>query len=230
MEISEQFKSVAALIGEPVRATMLWSLLDGKAFTATELAIHADVSAQSASMHLKKLVESNLLTIEKQGRHRYYRFSRPEIAYVIESMANLMSLEKKKTVSQVNISSLSSITHCRTCYDHLAGQVGVLITNQLLDKKIIIALDKEYDVTPKGTKWFENMGVNVGELKNQKRIFARQCLDWSERRHHLAGALGAALLNSMLTLGWMRRAKDSRMVMVTSKGQSGLYETLKLIL
>jgi DNA-binding transcriptional ArsR family regulator len=130
MEIYEQFKSVAALIGEPVRATMLWSLLDGKAFTATELAIHADVSAQSASMHLKKLVESNLLATEKQGRHRYYRFSRPEIAYVIESMANLMSLEKKKVVSLTGTPSLSPITYCRTCYDHLAGKVGVAITTQ----------------------------------------------------------------------------------------------------
>lgn len=230
MDVSDQFKSLASLVGEPVRATMLWNLLDGKAFTATELAIGADVSPQSASMHLNKLVKADILTVERQGRHRYYRFSKPEVAYVIEAMANLLPADKMKKEASENVSSMNSIKYCRTCYDHLAGKIGVTITEQLLKKNIVKVSGKGYDVTSKGTKWFNNLGIAIDEVKCEKRVFARQCLDWSERRHHLAGALGAALLNKMLTLGWLRKIKGSRAVIITSKGQEGLYETLNLVL
>jgi DNA-binding transcriptional ArsR family regulator len=228
MEVSDRFKSIASLIGEPARAAILWSLLDGKAFTATELAIRADISAQNASMHLKKMVEGDLLTIERQGRHRYYRFSTPEVAYVIESMANLLPSEKKKTIAHRDEPALTAITYCRTCYDHLAGKVGVAITDALLKQKLIVAEGSGYNVTARGQKAFAGLGIAVDELRGHKRAFARQCLDWSERRHHLAGALGAALLNYLLESGWVRKSKDSRAVIVTAKGQSGLYEMLNV--
>lgn len=230
MDVSDQFKSLASLIGEPVRAVMLWNLLEGKAFTATELAICADVSPQSASMHLKKLVNGNVLTIESQGRHRYYRFSKPEVAYVIEAMANLLPVERIKKGVLENARPINAIKYCRTCYDHLAGKVGVDVTEQLVRQKIMITREKQYEVTAKGTKWFDSLGIPVAELKLERRVFARKCLDWSERRHHLAGSLGAALLDRMLTLGWIRRMKGSRAIMVTSVGQKALYETLNLIL
>jgi DNA-binding transcriptional ArsR family regulator len=230
MDVSDQFKSIAALIGEPARAIMLWNLLDGKAFTATELAITADVSPQSASMHLNKLVQADLLTVESQGRHRYYRFSKPEVAYVIEAMANLLPPEKMKNQNLEKANSDNGIKYCRTCYDHLAGKVGVAITEQLLKQKIIVIQEKQYDVTSKGINWFKGLGISVIELKNERRVFARQCLDWSERRHHLAGVLGAALLDKMLALAWIRKTKDSRVVIVTSKGQQGFYQTLNLVL
>jgi DNA-binding transcriptional ArsR family regulator len=228
MDASKQFKSIASLIGEPVRATMLWNLLDGKAFTATELAIQADVSPQSASMHLNKLVQADLLTVESQGRHRYYRFSKPEVAYVIEAMINLLPEDKGKNKSDENLKITSGIKYCRTCYDHLAGKIGVAITDQLLKQKIIRVTGKEYDITPAGAKWFLTLGIQIADLQNERRVFARQCLDWSERRHHLAGTLGAALLHQLLTLGWIRKVKDSREVTITAKGQAGLYKMLKL--
>ncbi len=228
MDVNQEFKSLAALIGDPVRVIMLWNLLDGKAFTATELAISADVSAQSASMHLSKLVQANLLTVESQGRHRYYRFSRPEVAYVIEAMANLLPHHKSNARTDGNEDQGNAIKYCRTCYDHLAGKVGVAVTEQLLKQKLIIVDGKQYDVTPKGMQWFGEFGIAIDELKNERRAFTRQCLDWSERRHHLAGSLGAALLERMLKLGWMRGMKDSRAVIITAKGQNELYEKLHL--
>lgn len=229
MNVSHQFKSVASLIGEPVRATVLWSLLDGRAYTATELAIVADVSPQSISMHLNKLVKENLLAVEKQGRHCYYRFSKPEVAYVIEAMANLLPTDKMKAVHE-SADSMSSIKYCRTCYDHLAGKIGVAITEQLLNQKIISSHEKQYDVTAKGIKWFEDIDVSVSALKSKRRVFARQCLDWSERKPHLAGSLGAALLAKMLELGWIRRTKNSRAITITSKGQTQFYKKFKLVL
>lgn len=228
MDVNQEFKSLAALIGDPVRVIMLWNLLDGKAFTATELAISADVSAQSASMHLSKLVQANLLTVESQGRHRYYRFSRPEVAYVIEAMANLLPHHQSNVRANGNSDHGNAIKYCRTCYDHLAGKVGVAVTEQLLKQKLIMADGKHYDVTLKGIKWFGEFGVAIDELKKERRAFARQCLDWSERRHHLAGSLGAALLEQMLKRGWMRSMKDSRAVIVTARGQKELYDQLHL--
>lgn len=230
MDVSEQFKSIAALIGEPARAIMLWNLLDGKAFTATELAITADVSPQSASMHLNKLVQADLLTVESQGRHRYYRFSKPEVAYVIEAMANLLPSEKIKSRNTETATSDTGIKYCRTCYDHLAGKAGVAITERLLKQKFIIVKEKQFDVTFKGETWFESLGISVANLKSERRVFARQCLDWSERRHHVAGALGAALLEKVLQLGWVRKTKNSRAVIITAKGQDGFYQTLRLVL
>src|SRR3954468_4807136 len=143
--MESRFKEIASLIGDPTRATILWVLLDGKAFTATELAIAADTSPQNISMHLSKLVQAELLSVESQGRHKYYKFSSKDIAYAIEALANLVPQSKAmKTVKE------NSVTHCRTCYDHLAGKVGVSITDSLLQQKII---DADFEVSRKGEKW-----------------------------------------------------------------------------
>ncbi len=225
MEIQDDFKHIASLIGEPARALMLWNLLDGRAMTATELAILAEVSAQSASMHLAKLIQAELLTQEKQGRHRYYRLARPEVAYVIESMASL--LPAKKTITKYEVQN-SGVRYCRTCYDHLAGKVGVAITEKLVRSGYIKPAAGSYSVTGKGEHWFKELDISIAQLKEQKRSFARQCLDWSERKNHLAGSLGAALLASMLARDWMRRKKGTREIIVTSKGSGNIYELLKL--
>lgn len=222
----KKFESIASLIGEPARAKMLWSLLDGKAYTATELSIYADVSAQNASMHLSKLVDSEFLTVERQGRHKYYRFARPEVAYAIEAIANLVP---PKAVAQT-VSENTSIKFCRTCYDHLAGKVAVEITQVLINRKIIVPGNGLYEVTTKGEKWFDEMDVSIAELKTGKRMFARQCLDWSERRHHLAGALGAAFLQAMLKKKWIKRIKDSRITVLTNEGRLALHKRLGLIM
>jgi DNA-binding transcriptional ArsR family regulator len=218
--MESRFKEIASLIGDPTRATILWVLLDGKAFTATELAIAADTSPQNISMHLSKLVQAELLSVESQGRHKYYKFSNKDIAYAIEALANLVPVAKAtKAVKE------SPVTHCRTCYDHLAGKVGVLITDSLLQQKII---DTDFEVSKKGEKWFTAFGVDREELRLQRRSFLRPCLDWSERRHHIAGSLATALLDTMLEDDWIRRTKNSRAVVITAKGQKKLYEYFKI--
>lgn len=223
--MENQFKQVVTLIGDPTRATIMWTLLDGKAFTATELAIAADTSPQNISMHLTKLVQADLLSVESQGRHKYYKFSRKEIAYAIEAMANLMPQPAAKN----NLTKdFSAIKYCRTCYDHLAGKVGVLITDSLLKQKIIIDRNNTFELSNKGEKWFSNIGISIDDLKQQRRSFIRPCLDWSERRYHIAGSLAASLLDKMLSSDWIRKTKNSREVIITAKGQKKLYEHFDL--
>lgn len=225
--MKDHFKETAALIGEPIRATILWTLLDGKAFTATELAIAADTSASNISMHLSKLVKANLLKAENHGRHRYYAFSRKEIAYAVETLAALIPQFSGKLLQEKNI--ITPVQQCRTCYDHLAGKTGVTITDALLKQKIIIEGDNSFKLLVKGKKWFLALDINVDELQQQRRSFLRPCLDWSERRYHMAGSLAAALLDKMLLHDWIRRTKNSRAVIVTGKGQKNLYEKLKIV-
>ena len=233
MNAEEQFSQLASLIGEPARAKMLWHLLDGRAFTATELALMAEVSPQSASMHLNKLTQAEFLTVEHQGRHRYYKFASREVAYAIEAIANL--LPPGKTESPENFLHNGHIKYCRSCYDHLAGKIGVAITDQLVKNHLITPEDKQgnstaagYNITPAGLQWFFRLEIDIDELKPQRRVFTRQCLDWSERRPHIAGSLGAALLDKMLKEDWIRKIKNSRALLVTGKGEKMLAELLGL--
>jgi DNA-binding transcriptional ArsR family regulator len=215
---------IASLIGEPVRANILWTLMDGRAYTARELAIGVETTPQNLSMHLSKLLRAGLLSVEAQGRHRYYTFSRPEVADMIEAMANLIPAEQAVRKDMDGV----PIKFCRTCYDHLAGKVGVLITESLLRQKLIVYRDKELEVTQKGVHWFAELGIDCGEVKQQRRAFAKPCLDWTERRHHLAGALGAALLEKMLEAHWLRRTAQSRAVVVTARGRQALQAHLNV--
>jgi len=222
--MKEQFKEAVALIAEPVRATIMWTLLDGRAFTATELAIAADTSASNISMHLARLVKGGLLKVESQGRHRYYSLSGPEIAYAMESLASL-------GLSAVAVAdeTPSPIKQCRTCYDHLAGKTGVAITDALLKQGMMTNIDSSFGLTTKGKRWFGELGIDVDELATLRRSLLRPCLDWSERRYHIAGSLAAALLDKMLQADWIRRTKNSRAVVVTGKGQKELYSVLKVV-
>ncbi|WP_282087714.1 ArsR/SmtB family transcription factor [Aquimarina algiphila] len=221
-----KFTQIASLLGDKSRSVMLWCLLDGRAYTAMELSICADISAQSASNHLKKLIEANLLQVEKQGRHRYYRYANAEVAQVIESMAGLVPLEDK--YERTKKPKHNDITYARTCYDHLAGEIGVKVTDALLKNRILEIEAKIYRVTRIGKKWFQDLSIDVDSLQLQKRSFAHPCLDWSERRHHLAGALGSSLLTTMLHNDWIRRKKDSREVVVTAKGEIELKARLNI--
>ncbi|HLY72125.1 MAG TPA: winged helix-turn-helix domain-containing protein [Puia sp.] len=226
--MENQFKQIAALIGDPVRAGIMWTLMDGKALTATELALHADTSPQNISMHLSKLLQADLLSVEKQGRHRYYRFSRNDIAYAIESMARLMpdSGEKKNLQAEYDM----AIRYGRTCYDHLAGKMGVAITDAMVQQHLLVRRNDNFEITRQGGKWFSELGICVDELKTQRRSLIRPCLDWTERRPHIAGSLAAALLDFMISSDWIRRTKNSRVVLITGIGQKKIHQYLKLSL
>jgi DNA-binding transcriptional ArsR family regulator len=223
--MENEFGEIAALIGDPVRAKILWALMDKRAHTATELAVYADTTAQNISMHLHKLVKAELLTVESQGRHKYYNYSRVEVPYAIEAMANILPKTGKTLLIDTDE---KPVRFCRSCYDHLAGKVGVLLTDGLLKRQLIYKQDSLFGISSDGEAWFNSLGIDVGQLKKQKRSFARPCLDWSERRHHLAGSLGSALLNYMLNDGWVRRTKDSRAMIVTRKGEESLMEHFKI--
>ncbi|CAL2102412.1 Uncharacterized HTH-type transcriptional regulator YdfF [Tenacibaculum sp. 190130A14a] len=224
--LENDFSEIASLLGDKSRAIMLWNLLDGRAYTATELANCSAVSLQSASNHLAKLLQKNILTVEKQGRHRYYRFSSPEVAQVIESMASLLSLQKD--YKKIKRPKATAFTYARTCYQHLAGEVGVKITEALVSQEIITPVEKQYIVTHSGKQWFLDLGINTEKIQNAKRSFAHQCLDWSERKHHLAGALGDAFLETMLANDWFRKHKNTRELVLTSKGSFHLKKLLKI--
>jgi len=225
--MEEQFIKTASLIGDPVRASILWTLLDGRAFTATELAIVANTSPQNISMHLGKLLEANLLSVEKQGRHKYYRFSGKEVAYAVEAIVNL--IPKPDVSSKSKPENYPPIKFCRSCYDHLAGKIGVAVTDSLLLQKLIIEKNNTFEISSKGEKWFSDFGINLEEAKKQKRIFLKPCLDWSERRNHIAGSIGTLLLNKMLDEDWIRRTASSRAITVTGKGEKQLFKYFEII-
>lgn len=226
MDFENEFSQLAAVIGDKSRSVMLWNLLDGRAYTATELSLCADISPQAASNHLSKLIDARILIVEKQGRHRYYRYANSEVAQIIESMASL--LPTQQGANGLTRPKPGVLTYARTCYDHLAGKVGVAITDSLIKKEIIQPLEKKYVLTSFGVDWFLSFGINIADLRLSKRAFAFQCLDWSERRHHLAGALGASMLRQMLKKDWLRRVSDSREVLITPIGKMKLKDELAL--
>ena len=226
MNTEEHIAGIAALIGDPMRVKILWTMLDGRAFTATELAISVDTSPQNLSMHLAKLIKADLLSVEVQGRHRYYTFSRPEVGYVLEAMAGLLPGALVEKVERLDTDQ--PIRHCRTCYDHLAGKIGVLITESLVRQQFMQRSDAVFEVTAKGERWFAQLDIDCEALRQQRRTFARVCLDWTERRPHLAGSLGAALLQKMRAEQWIRPIANSRAVLVTPKGQKEMSKILKI--
>jgi DNA-binding transcriptional ArsR family regulator len=216
--------SMAALIGDPIRANILWALLDGRAYTASELAVTVDTTPQNLSMHLSKLIKADLLSVEIQGRHRYYAFSRPEVAYAVESLAGLLPAKPKEAAVQED----PPIRTCRTCYDHLAGRVGVALTETLVKQRLLDHTGNNFNPTAKGIRWFNELGIDCEALRGERRSFARACLDWTERRPHLAGSLGAAILQKMFDDSWLRRMPNTRAVLVTPKGRKALSDLLHL--
>jgi len=224
MEAEERFVFISGLICEPARSIMLWNLLDGRAYTATELAMAANISSTSASNHLSKLLAADIVKVESRGRHRYFSFSRPEVAYVVESLANLTQHDSKNISKKDR--EIKGVKFCRTCYDHLAGFVGVQITEALEKKRLIKKSETNYVVTSNGWSWFSAFGIAKHEMENKRRLMARQCLDWSERRPHLAGQLGALLLEKMLQKQWFKKVKFSRELIITSKGYMALNNLL----
>ncbi|AMP03676.1 ArsR/SmtB family transcription factor [Collimonas pratensis] len=227
MSPQPNISSVAFLIADPARAAMLMALVNGSAMPAGELAHAAGVTAQTASAHLAKMLHGGLLSCEQQGRHRYYRLADLHVAAAIEQLAAISSLDavRRKPLNRAQ----RDLRFARCCYDHLAGQLGVAVTQALQQRRFIAAgPDKQFELSPAGSAWFAAIGVDVGALKPTRNGLARQCLDWTERSHHLAGPLGVELMNALCVAGWLRRTKSSRAMQITQKGWAGLKAQLDI--
>ncbi|MEC0518025.1 winged helix-turn-helix domain-containing protein [Bacillus inaquosorum] len=217
---------ISSLLSDPSRSSILLSLMDGRIHPAGELAYLANIKPQTASFHLNKLLEAKLISVEKHGRHRYYRLSNSEAASVIEQ---LLSIAPKEKVTSLKDSKEKSDLHfARTCYDHLAGYVGVQITNSLVEQGMLKKVDLNFEVTSEGSLFFSNFGIDEEQQRNKRRAFARCCLDWSERQHHLAGALGNALLVRMLEEKWIVRMPKTRAIKITQSGKTAFEKYLKM--
>ncbi|SMG50577.1 ArsR/SmtB family transcription factor [Paraburkholderia susongensis] len=225
MDVQPKVAATAFLIADAARAAMLMALADGRALPAGELAYAAGVTAQTASSHLAKLLDGGLLTVEKEGRHRYYRLADAQVASLLENLAAISARApvRRKPYGR----DARQLRFARCCYDHLAGQVGVTITQQLMQRDLLAAgEDKRFEVTRAGAQWFSELGIDVATLRPGKHGVARQCLDWTERQHHLAGPLGVRFMSTLCENGWLRRAPSSRVVQVTPLGWAALYEKL----
>lgn len=217
---------VASLIGDASRAAILMCLLGGKALPASELARAARVTPQTASSHLAKMVEGGLLVHESYGRHRYYRLANPEVGQALEGL-NAIALPKPVRSLQEWDQS-KALQFARTCYDHIAGEVGVTLTDKMLAIGLLKQEEGDFTVTPDGTRWFGDFGIDLDDIRRGRRHFARQCLDWSERRHHMAGTLGAAITNRLFDLEWIERIPGGRALQVTNKGFWGLKQQFEM--
>jgi DNA-binding transcriptional ArsR family regulator len=203
---------IAAAIGEPARARMLYCLMDSHARTATELAVVAEVSPSTASAHLNRLRAEGLVNLLVQGKHRYYSLPGPEVARVLEGLSVLAGGSRRKFVPHTP----NRLRAARTCYDHIAGTLGVALHDRLESAGW---LSRSYDLTPAGSQAFEALGIDIAETRALRRRFAFACLDWSERRSHLGGALGAALLKLAIRKKWVTQELDNRALCVTSLGR-----------
>jgi DNA-binding transcriptional ArsR family regulator len=211
---------IAALIGDHARVEVLTALMSGMALTATELAEVAGVTKQTISSHLAKLVDAQLLVVEAQGRHRYFRLADQDVAQLLES---LMNVAVRTGALRLRSSPREpALRRARVCYDHLAGEMGVHVYDQLVRSGSLTLGAHGVQLTATGTRCMEWLGIDIEALASKRRVFCRTCLDWSERRHHLAGSLGRALLDRFEELGWARRAAGSRIVTFSASGEQEL--------
>jgi DNA-binding transcriptional ArsR family regulator len=218
---------VAALVGDTARATMLSSLMDGQALTASELAARARIAKSTASGHLTKLVRARLLAVTQKRRNRYYRIASPLVAKMLETIKAVAAIDVPPRY-QPRSTQDDRLRFARTCYDHLAGQLGVAIADALVSKGYVVLTDDGGEVTDSGTRFLSVFGAQLASNSRSRRIFSRPCLDWSERRYHIAGLVGAEIMRRCVELGWLKRDRDTRAVRVTSAGQIGLRDVFGL--
>lgn len=225
MTTNASFARVAALLGDPARAAMLHGLMDGRALTATELAHIAGVTQQTTSGHLAQLSAAGLLAVEKQGRHRYHRLATPQVARLLETIMQVAAETSRpparRTVTGPRDAAMRA---ARTCYDHVAGRLGVAIADAMIARALVELSEDGGIVTERGTQFLDGLGIALDDASLRGRAVCRPCLDWSERRPHLAGRLGAALCDHAQEAGWVRRRADSRALDITPKGRRAFRE------
>jgi DNA-binding transcriptional ArsR family regulator len=237
---------VAALMADPARARILLALGDNRALAASVLADEAGVSASTTSSHLKKLVAGGFLDVEKHGRHRYYRLAGPHVGQLLEALARIAPPAPVKSLKEGT--RAQAVRFARTCYDHLAGKLGTELMAALIERGLLAGGDGQFDpataredrlsapgwdidyrLTERGISELADFGFHIDELPAKRRLI-RYCIDWSEQRHHLAGALGAAMAERTFELGWARRAENTRAVHLTDEGFEGFRETFGVVL
>jgi DNA-binding transcriptional ArsR family regulator len=226
MSQAPQIAEVAALVGDPARANILCALLGGRALTASELAYAANVSPQTTSGHLGKLMSSRLLVLMKQGRHRYYRLAGPHVAHMLESIMNVAMTGPPRLQPKSRLDE--TLRQARTCYDHIAGVLGVGLAERLIEREFVTLGEEAGEVTSAGADFLSELGVDLSSARAKRRIFCRPCLDWTERRPHIGGAVGAALASRCLELKWIERVRDSRALTITAAGRHALRDIFAL--
>ena len=218
---------LAHLLADETRATFCLALLDGRAWTAGELARAAGVAASTASEHLDQLVAGGLLVEERQGRHRYLRLADAGTAALVEDLAAHVEPGRRLAGSLRVVSASAALAQGRTCYDHLAGRLGVALLDALCDKGFVSRRDG-LSLTDDGRAWLAGLGVDLTALRGTRRPVVRACLDWTERRHHLAGAAGAALRDRLVERGWVEGTRRPRVVRLTAEGERALRDEVGL--
>jgi DNA-binding transcriptional ArsR family regulator len=216
----------AELVADPSRGAMLTALLDGRFHPASELAVTAGIKPQTASFHLAKMSEAGIVNMEKHGRHRYYGISNPQVAEVLENWLSISPTENTRSFKEWREGE--SIRRARTCYDHLAGKIGVQLTQSLMTMNVIKKEDNQFILTTSGEKFLTEFGIDLAALRQKRRAFSRCCLDWSEREHHLAGALGFGILEQLFQRNWIKRIPGSRAIAVTDEGRNGFRDTFHI--
>jgi DNA-binding transcriptional ArsR family regulator len=213
----------AALVADPARATMLSALIDGRALTASELAVAARITPQTASTHLAKLTEAGLLSVVRSGRHRHFRLASSTVVSMIEGIV-AVALEKRPRYRPLSREA-RVLSAARICYDHLAGRLSVDLIDSLVARNCIVLDDEAAEITTAGRRFLREFGIALPTRRSTRRHFCRLCLDWTERRPHLAGTVGAAIAKRCFDLGWIERMKRSQAVGVTPSGGRGFQKT-----
>jgi DNA-binding transcriptional ArsR family regulator len=214
------------LIGDPARAAFLCALLGGQELSASDLAGRAGVAANAASAHFARLIGGRLIDVRISGRNRFYRLADAQVARAVEALAvvalppRIVGLSQSQSAEQLRIA--------RSCYDHLAGRLGVVVTDALVQRKIVVPYRDDYRLTPSGEEFLSILGVDVEKARAARRQFARQCLDWSERRPHLAGALGAGVREAFLHRRWVERKSGNRSLRITDLGRASMRSMLAI--
>jgi DNA-binding transcriptional ArsR family regulator len=226
MSEDARIAEIAALVGDPARANILAALMGGRALTAGELVHAAGVSPQTTSGHLGKLTNGRLIACVKQGRHRYYRIATPRVAEMLESIMAIVADAPPRYRPRSKLDD--AMRDARTCYDHFAGKLGVGITDALCALGHVTLSDEGGELSESGVVFLEKFGIDLAAARSRRRIFCRPCLDWTERRPHLGGTVGAVLARRCFDLKWVQRTRDSRALIVTPEGRRGLADRFGL--
>jgi DNA-binding transcriptional ArsR family regulator len=216
---------IASIIAEPSRASILVALLDGRMHPASELAYMAKIKPQTASFHLAKLLSSSIILMEKQGRHRYFRLN-PGAAGLLETLMSIAPLTPVKSLKE--FTQAKAIKQARTCYDHFAGEFGVALTDSMVKSGYLLEHEEDYQITQQGLQLFNDFGIDLAGLRMLRRSFAKKCIDWSERKFHLAGALGYGIVSRFQELNWVEPITGSRAIRITTAGKAGVSDWFNL--